>query len=157
MNRAEGNQHLQFTAEIWTTDAKPPLPEKYYRVQVVMNDEFLFLDMKMIWYTEGDLQFSDFRKNDSNWSTLERKVPTHPVPYAWSHKESRTALQTPPNKNPPLILRGQTKSTLTMWTPSARRALHLLISQQWEIYGKCRMRIWILITKKNLTSMERKK
>ena len=57
-----GNQHLQFTAEIWMTDTKLPLPEKEDKVQVVTNDEVPFLDMKIIWSPERDLQFSVFRK-----------------------------------------------------------------------------------------------
>ena len=42
--------------------SKLPTPEKEYRVQIVTNDEFLFLDMKMSWFPEGDLQFGIFRK-----------------------------------------------------------------------------------------------
>ena len=56
------NQHLQFTTEIWTTEENSPLPEKEYRVQIVTNDEFPFLDVKMSWSPEGDLKFSVFRK-----------------------------------------------------------------------------------------------
>ena len=37
VNRAAGNHHLQFTAEIWTTEANPPLTTKEDRVQVVTN------------------------------------------------------------------------------------------------------------------------
>ena len=62
MNITAGNQHLQFTAEIWTNDAKLPLPEKEDRNQVPTNNKFPFLDMKMGWYLEGDLQFGVFRK-----------------------------------------------------------------------------------------------
>ena len=43
-----------------------------------------------------------------------------------------------------------------MQTSYVRQALHLLISQQWEIFGKCRMRRWILRTKKKLMLIERK-
>ena len=59
---AAGNQHLQFTAEIWTNKANHPTPEKEDRVQIVKNNEFPFLDMKMICPPEGDLQFGLFRK-----------------------------------------------------------------------------------------------
>ena len=54
MNRASGNQHLQFATEIWTTYTNIPLPVKEDKFQVVMNGEFPFLDMKMSWSPEGD-------------------------------------------------------------------------------------------------------
>ena len=62
VNTAAGNRHLQFTVEIWTNEANSRTPEKEDRVQIVKNDEFPFLDMKMSWYPEGDLQFGVFRK-----------------------------------------------------------------------------------------------
>ena len=66
VNTAAGNQHLQFTAEIWTDESNSPTPEKEDRVQIVTNNEFPFLDMKMSWSPEGDLQFGVFREIDSN-------------------------------------------------------------------------------------------
>ena len=42
--------------------SKLPTPEKEDQVQVVEKDEFPFLDMKMSWSPEGDLQFGVFRK-----------------------------------------------------------------------------------------------
>ena len=62
MNTAAGNQHLKFTAEIWTDRANSLTPEKEDRVQIVTKDELPFLDMKMSWSPEGDLQFGVFRK-----------------------------------------------------------------------------------------------
>ena len=62
MNITAGKQHLHFTGEIWTNDATAPLPEKENRNQVLTNNEFQFLEMKMGWYPEGDLQFVVFRK-----------------------------------------------------------------------------------------------
>ena len=62
MDIAAGNQHLKFTAEIWTDRANPPTPEKEDLVQIVTNNEFSFLDMKMRWSLEGDLQLGVFRK-----------------------------------------------------------------------------------------------
>ena len=62
VNLAARNQHLKFTVEIWTDGANPPTPEKEDRVQIVAKDEFPFLDMKMSWSQEGDLQFGVFRK-----------------------------------------------------------------------------------------------
>ena len=61
VNIAAGNQHLKFTAEICNTEDNSPLPEKEYRVQVVANDEFPFLDIKMSWSPEEGLQISVFR------------------------------------------------------------------------------------------------
>ena len=63
MNKAAGNQHLQFTAEKWTKEENSPTPEKEERVQIVTNNKFPFLDMKMSWSPEGDLKFGVFRKN----------------------------------------------------------------------------------------------
>ena len=62
VNTAVGNQHLQFTAEIWTDGMNSPTPEKEDRVHIVTNEEFPFLDTKMSWSPEGDLQFGVFRK-----------------------------------------------------------------------------------------------
>ena len=62
MKTAAENQHLQFTAEIWTNEDNSPIPEKEDRFQIVTNDEFPFLDLKMSWFPEGDLQFGVFRK-----------------------------------------------------------------------------------------------
>ena len=55
VNMAAGNQHLQFTAEIWTNKENYLIPEKEYRFQIVTNDEFQFWDMKMSWSPERDL------------------------------------------------------------------------------------------------------
>ena len=59
---AAGNQHLKFTTEIWADGANPPTPEKEDQVQIVTNDEFPFLDMKMSWSPEGGLKFGVLRK-----------------------------------------------------------------------------------------------
>ena len=55
LNKAAGNKHLQFTAEIWTTEENSPTPEKEEIVQTATNDKFPFLDMKMSWSPEGYL------------------------------------------------------------------------------------------------------
>ena len=55
---------------------EPPNPDKGERVQIVTNDEFQFLDMKMRWYPEGDLQFGVFRKKGQQLSYV-RKESTH--------------------------------------------------------------------------------
>ena len=62
VDKAAGNQHLQFTTEIWINKDNYPTHEKKDRVQIVKNDEFLYLDMKMSWSPEGDLQFEVFKK-----------------------------------------------------------------------------------------------
>ena len=62
VNLAAGNHHLKFTAEIWTDGANPPTPEKEDRGQIVTEEEFTFLDMKMSWSPERDLQFGVFGK-----------------------------------------------------------------------------------------------
>ena len=62
MNKAAGNQHLQFTAEIWTKEDNSPTPEKEKIFQIVTNGKLPLLDMKTNWSPEGDLQFGVFRK-----------------------------------------------------------------------------------------------
>ena len=62
VDKAAGNQHLQFTAEIWKPDENPPPQAKEDRVQTVTKYEFPFLDMKMKWTPEGEYNFSVFRK-----------------------------------------------------------------------------------------------
>ena len=62
VNKAVENQHLQFTAEIWTNEETPPTPAKEEIFQIVTNDELPFLDMKMSCPPEGDLQLSVFSK-----------------------------------------------------------------------------------------------
>ena len=60
MDKAAGNQNLQFTAEIYTDDEKLPPASKKNKVQIVANDKFPFLNMKMIWSPEEDLEFGLF-------------------------------------------------------------------------------------------------
>ena len=62
MDKLAGNQHLQFTAEIWKPDENPPPQAKEDRVQIVTKEELPFLDMKIEWTPEGELNFSVFRK-----------------------------------------------------------------------------------------------
>ena len=76
MNIAAGNQHLQFTAEIWTSNVNPLLPAKEYRVQILMNYKLPFLDMKMSWSPEGDLKFGVFKKKGQQLK-YDRKEITH--------------------------------------------------------------------------------
>ena len=44
------------------TEKNSPTPAKDEIVQIVTNEKFPFLDLKMIWSQEEDLQFSVFRK-----------------------------------------------------------------------------------------------
>ena len=64
VNKAAGNQHLQFTAEKWMKEENSPTPENEERVQIATNNEFPFLDMKTSWSSEGDLQFGVFKKTE---------------------------------------------------------------------------------------------
>ena len=60
-NKSADNQHLQFTAKIWTSN-KSLLPfERKYKVKISADDELTLLDMKMIWSPERDTQFVIFR------------------------------------------------------------------------------------------------
>ena len=54
VNKSAGNKHLQFTAEILTTEENSPTHAKEERVQIVTNDELTLLDMNMSWYPEGE-------------------------------------------------------------------------------------------------------
>ena len=47
VNKAAGNQHLQFTEEIWTKEENPQTPAKEEIIQIETNDELPFLDMKI--------------------------------------------------------------------------------------------------------------
>ena len=76
VNTASGNQHLQFTAEIWTNETNSPTPAKEDRVQIVTNDEFPFLVMKMSWSPERNLQFGVFRKKVQHLKYV-RQESTH--------------------------------------------------------------------------------
>ena len=62
VDKASGKQHLQFTAEIWRNDTDLPPSAEKDKVQMVVNDEFPFLDMKISWSPEGDLKYGLFRK-----------------------------------------------------------------------------------------------
>ena len=78
VDKAGGNQHLQFTAEIWKPDENPPPPQaKEERVQTVTKYEFPFLDMKMKWTLEGELNFSVFRKSGQQLKYLGKESTQH--------------------------------------------------------------------------------
>ena len=62
MYKAAGNQHLKFAAEIWTNDTDRTPSAKKDKVQIVANDEFPLLDIKMSCSPDGGLQFGVFRK-----------------------------------------------------------------------------------------------
>ena len=61
VHKEAGNHHLQFATGKWTTEENAPTPANEERFQIVMNDEFPFLDMKISWSPEEDLKFSVFR------------------------------------------------------------------------------------------------
>ena len=60
--KAAGNQHLQFTAEIWTNDKKILPYSKKDKAQVLANNELPLMVVKMNWSHEGGLQFGKSRK-----------------------------------------------------------------------------------------------
>ena len=76
MNIAAGNQHLQFTAEICTKEENYLTPAKEDRVQIMMNDKLPFLDIKMSWSPEGDLEFGVFRKKGQQLNYVGKET-TH--------------------------------------------------------------------------------
>ena len=47
LNKLAGNQHFQFTVEIWKNDTNLPLPTKEDKVQVLTNEKFPFLGIKI--------------------------------------------------------------------------------------------------------------
>ena len=53
-----------------------PTPAKEKRDQIVMNDKFPFLDMKISWSPEGDLQFGVFREKGQQLKYV-RQESTH--------------------------------------------------------------------------------
>ena len=67
---------IKFTAEIWIDRENPPTPKKEDWVQIVTKYEFPFLDMKMSWSPEGDLQFGLFSKKGKQLKYV-RKESTH--------------------------------------------------------------------------------
>ena len=76
MNKAAGNQYLQFTVEIWTSDSNIFLSEKKDNVKICAADGFPFLDMNMSWSPKGDLKFGIFRKKGQQLK-YSRKFSTH--------------------------------------------------------------------------------
>ena len=78
MYKAGRNKNLQFAAEIWTMEENFPTPAKEERFQIVTNNEFPFLDMKMSCSPEGDLQVGVFRKKGQQLKYV-RKEST-PIP-----------------------------------------------------------------------------
>ena len=53
VDKAAENQHLQFTAEIWTNYTKLPPSVNKFKVQTMANDKSPLLYMKISWYNEG--------------------------------------------------------------------------------------------------------
>ena len=54
VNKASGNQYLQFNAEILTKDKELTPSAKKDKVQILANEELPFLDMKISCPPEGD-------------------------------------------------------------------------------------------------------
>ena len=62
VEKAAGNQHLQFTPEIWMNNTNMTHYAKKNNVKMATNNKWSFLDMKMIWSHEEYLKFLVFRK-----------------------------------------------------------------------------------------------
>ena len=62
VDKSAGNQHLQFTVEIWKNDTHLPPSAKKDKVQNVENDKYPFLDIKISWSPERLLKIGVFRK-----------------------------------------------------------------------------------------------
>ena len=73
---AAGNQYLQFTVEIWTTEENSPTPAKEERVKIATKDELPVVDIKLISSPEGDQKFGVFRKKGQHLKYV-RKESTH--------------------------------------------------------------------------------
>ena len=84
VNKIAGGDFLQFTVEMWIDQSRedvpdcPPTPEEEYHkdVSVVRDKEFPFLDMKLLWSEEGNLQFQIYRKPNQQLRYLN-KGSTH--------------------------------------------------------------------------------
>ena len=76
VNKAAGNQNLKLTAEICMKEENSPTHAKEERVQIVTNNEFLFLDMKMSWSPEGALKLGVFSEKGKQLKYV-RKESTH--------------------------------------------------------------------------------
>ena len=57
---------------------EPPTPENEERVQIVTNNKFPVLDMKMIWSPEGDLKFGLFRENGKQLNYVGKEITHRP-------------------------------------------------------------------------------
>ena len=60
MYKTAGNQHPQFTSEIWTKDTNLTPYENKDRVKTSAAYRHLFLDMNTSWSPEGELNFGIF-------------------------------------------------------------------------------------------------
>ena len=128
VNKAAVNQHLQFTAEIWTTEENSPTPAKEEIFQIVTNNKFPLLDMKMIWSPEGDLKLGVFRKNGQQLKYVGKESTHTPgtlraIPLGVLNRLTKLT-----SRKPSIHSEGVEKSPPTTQTLSARRASYLLIS-----------------------------
>ena len=70
VNTAAGEKHLQFTAAICTNKANSPTPAKEDRFQIVMNDEFPFLNTSNYRFPSGDQLIFMSRNGNSSFITI---------------------------------------------------------------------------------------
>ena len=77
--KAVGNQHLQFTEEIRRKNTHIPPSANKEKVQIVANNKLPFLDTKLSWSPEGDLQFGVFRNKVHKWEYLSKEGNHTPI------------------------------------------------------------------------------
>ena len=66
VDKAAGNQYLQFSAEIYMNDKNPPPSAKKDKVKIMTNKKFHFLDMKTAGTLRGTCNLEYLGKRDSN-------------------------------------------------------------------------------------------
>ena len=79
VDKEVGNQHLQFTAEIWTNDENSLPSANMDKVQILTSNEFPFLDMKISRSPEGYLQFRLLKKKRQQLKYVGMGITHTPV------------------------------------------------------------------------------
>ena len=79
VDKEVGNQHLQFTAEIWTNGEKSLPSANMDKVQILTSNEFPFLDMKISRSPEGYLQFRLLKKKRQQLKYVGMGITHTPV------------------------------------------------------------------------------
>ena len=76
MYKSSVNQHLQFVSDFLENNTDLPFSDKKYKVQIIVNNKFPFLEMNISCSPKSDLQFGVFW---NKWQELKyiRKLITH--------------------------------------------------------------------------------